>query len=143
MGKQEYDNHVRYYPPHHFVFYPVVLALLIISASFAIREANPLWWIISGIIILVGWLSFMMRQHYALTLQNRLVRLEMRYRYYRLTQKAFEEIEMRLSFGQVAALRFAPDSELPALIEKTLSENLSPSEIKKSIINWLPDQMRV
>ena len=120
-----------------------MLALLIISASFAIREANPLWWIISGIIILVGWLSFMMRQHYALTLQNRLVRLEMRYRYYRLTQKAFEEIEMRLSFGQVAALRFAPDSELPALIEKTLSENLSPSEIKKSIINWLPDQMRV
>jgi hypothetical protein len=143
MKKQDYSSHVQYYPLHHFVFYPTVLALLVISIRFAFKEPGILWWMISGIILLLGWLSFMVRQHYALILQNRLVRLEMRYRYYRLTQTAFEPVEMQLSFGQLAALRFAPDNEMPALVEKTLNENLSPSAIKKSIVNWLPDHMRV
>jgi hypothetical protein len=143
MKKQDYSNHVRYYPAHHFVFYPIIIAFLITSISFAIKENNNLWWVMSGIIFLLGWLSFMMRQHYALILQNRIVRLEMRYRYFRLTQNAFEPVEMKLSFGQLAALRFASDDELPALVQKTLAENLSPTAIKKSIVNWLPDHMRV
>jgi hypothetical protein len=143
MKKQDFSNHVRYYPAHHFVFYPIVLALLITSISFAIKESNNLWWVMSFVIFLLGWLSFMMRQHYALVLQNRVVRLEMRYRYYRLTKTAFEPVELQLSFGQLAALRFASDDELSALVEKTLAENLSPTSIKKSIVNWVPDHMRV
>jgi hypothetical protein len=143
MKKQDFSNHVRYYPAHHFVFYPIILAFLITSISFAIKEKNNLWWVMSGVIFLLGWLSFMMRQHYALILQNRIVRLEIRYRFYRLTQTAFEPLELKLSFGQLAALRFAPDDELPALVQKTLVENLSPTAIKKSIVNWLPDHMRV
>jgi hypothetical protein len=67
----------------------------------------------------------------------------MRLRYYQLTQHRLEEIEPRLSFSQLAALRFASDSELPGLVQKTLDENLSPSAIKRSIINWVPDTMRV
>lgn len=143
MKKQGYSNHVRYYPPHHFVFYPIALAMLAIAIRFAIKENDMVWWMISALIVLVGWLSFMVRQHYALTLQNRMVRLEMRYRYYRLTQKAFEPVELQLSFGQIAALRFASDEELPALVEKTLVAKLSPGAIKKSIKKWLPDHMRV
>jgi hypothetical protein len=143
MKKQDYRNHVRYYPAHHFVFYPILLALLVTSIIFAIKEESKLWWVISAVILVVGWLSFMVRQHYALILQNRVVRLEMRYRYYRLTQTAFEPFELQLSFGQTAALRFAPDDELPSLVDKTLVENLSPAAIKKSIVNWLPDHMRV
>ena len=85
----------------------------------------------------------MMRQHYALTCQNRIVRLEMRLRYYQLTQKRLEAIEDQLSFGQLAALRFASDEELVPLLEKTLREKLSPDAIKKAIHHWQPDQMRV
>lgn len=85
----------------------------------------------------------MLRQHYALTVQNRVVRLEMRLRYYQLTHTRFEEIEPRLSFGQIAALRFASDDELPALTNRALQEQLSPDAIKRSIKNWLPDEMRV
>lgn len=145
MKKQDFKTHVRYYPPHHFVFYPVITFLLYIAIKHANSEdANKtIWWTIAAIIMMVGWLSFMLRQHYALTLQNRLVRLEMRYRYYRLTQKAFEPLELQLSFGQIAALRFAGDEELLMLIERTISEQLSPSTIKKSIRYWTPDYMRV
>ena len=67
--------------------------------------------------------------------------MEMRLRYYQLTQRRLEDIEPVLSFSQLAALRFAPDEELPGLIQQTLDNNLSADEIKKSIKNWLPDTM--
>ena len=132
-------------PPHHFVFYPVIIALIFISGSFISRypEDKMIWIAITIVFIMIMWVAYMMRQHYALTVQNRVVRLEMRFRYYRLTNTAFEPLEEKLSFGQIAALRFAPDEELPGLVKRALEENLSSSNIKKSIKNWLPDHMRV
>ncbi|MBO9571760.1 MAG: hypothetical protein J7497_06060 [Chitinophagaceae bacterium] len=145
MKMQNYKNHVRYYAPHHFVFYPVIIALIFISGSFISRypEQQVIWIAITVLFIMVMWLSYMMRQHYALTLQNRVVRLEMRFRYYRLTNNAFEPLEEKLSFRQIAALRFAPDEELPDLIRRAINENLDPSQIKASVKNWVPDHMRV
>lgn len=145
MKKQDSQHHIRFYAPHHFVFYPLLLAGIIGSISCISRypEEDLIWKAITGLLILITWLSFMTRQHYALTAQNRTVRLEMRLRYYILTQKRLEPIEEKLSFGQLAALRFASDEELPALIERTLTENLSPKSIKDSIKKWQPDHMRV
>lgn len=146
MKKQEYSNHRSYYAPHHFVFYPIVLFLLALSVhGWVSDEPGHTWlWITVGAgVLLLGWLSFMMRQHYALTLQNRLVRMEMRFRYYTLTGQRLEPLEQQLSFGQLAALRFASDEELPALLKRALEEGLSPTHIKKSIKNWAPDYMRV
>ncbi len=101
------------------------------------------WIAITAIFGILGWLSFMLRQHYALTNQNRTVRLEMRLRYYQLTGKRLEPIEEQLSFGQLAALRFASDDELPALVQKALSEHMTADAIKRSIKNWVADDMRV
>lgn len=143
--KQNYSNHTRYYFPHHFVFYPAMLVLFLISISkIFTREKHADEWIsISAMILMVTWLSFMLRQHYALNNQNRIVRLEMRLRYFQLTRENFESKERLLSIRQIAALRFASDEELVALIEKTISENLPPKAVKKSIANWIPDHMRV
>lgn len=145
MEKQTYKNHIRYYPAHHFFFYPAVLVAAIVSfIAYTNDTHNTLVWImLLAVISLIGWLAFMLRQHYSLINQNRIVRLELRFRYYVLTHKRFEEVEAKLGAGQVYALRFAPDEELPALIERALKENLSPDEIKRSIKNWLPDNMRV
>ncbi len=145
MSRQNYKNHIRFYPPHHFVFYPVMILLTV--ASFYYASSYPdkqVEFILIGILcFVVTWLSFMLRQHYALGNQNRLVRLEMRLRYYQLTNTRLEQHENRLSFGQIAALRFASDEELPALLQRALSENLPADTIKKSIINWVPDEMRL
>jgi len=146
MQEQNYNNHKSYYAPHHFVFYPAVLALIALAAH-GLLHAEPghtwLWIAVGALTLLIGWLSFMMRQHYALVLQNRMVRMEMRFRYYVLTGQRLEPLEQRLSFRQLAALRFASDEELPALVKRALDEGLSPGGIKKSIKNWLPDYMRV
>jgi len=144
MAKQEYKNHVRYYVPHHFVFYPAVTALLFLCLKyyFDSHPKNALWLMMALVVFMLGALSFMMRQHYALNNQNRIVRLEMRLRYYQLTQKRFEPVEQQISFQQLAALRFAGDEELLPLIDKTLKENLSPNAIKKLVTNWQEDHMR-
>ena len=145
MQTQNYKNHASYYPPHHFVFYPLVLLLLALAGRGIVKdESNTCLWVAIGALgLLLGWLSFMMRQHYSLTGQNRMVRMEMRFRYYVLTGQRFEPLEQQLSFRQVAALRFASDEELPALVKRALAERLSPNDIKKSIKNWLVDDMRV
>lgn len=84
-----------------------------------------------------------MRQHYALINQDRIVRLEVRFRYFEITGKRLEPFERQLNIQQLAALRFASDEELEALVIKSAHANLSADEIKKSIKNWIPDNMRV
>ena len=144
MAKQQYKNHIRYYIPHHFIFYPVITVLLLICLTnyFNSQPGHDPWLMMAATIFMLGALSFMMRQHYALNNQNSIVRLEMRLRYYQLTQKRLEPLEKQLSFQQLAALRFAGDEELLALMDKTLKENLSPDAIKKLVTNWQEDHMR-
>ena len=145
MKKQDYSNHIRFYIPHHFIFYPVITAGMFWSAWHIKTQptAADEWIAITAIFGLLGWLSFMLRQHYALMNQNRTVRLEMRLRYYQLTGERLEPIEEQLSFGQLAALRFASDEELPALVQKALSEHMTTDAVKRSIKNWVADDMRV
>lgn len=143
MKTQNYKNHVQYYPPHHFVFYPVVLFLLGLGIYMSLEEHSFLWGFVTTQVAVLTWLSFMLRQHYALGNQNRIVRLEMRLRYYMLTQQRLEAIENQISFHQLAALRFASDEELIPLMDRTLKENLSPDEIKRQIRDWQADDMRV
>ena len=141
---QNYHNHVRYYLPHHVFFYSCIIGGTAFCGTMAFLHHGALSWLIAcALFVLLGWLSFMLRQHYALTLQNRLVRMEMRFRYFALTGKRLEAYESQLSFGQIAALRFASDDELDALLQKTLRENLSPEAIKRGIKSWVVDNMRV
>lgn len=144
MKKQSFKNHIRYYTPHHFIYYPIIMTLLAFSVYFVFTSEDQLiWTFISAIFIVLFFLAFMMRQHYALTLQNRIVRLELRYRYFSLTGKRLENFEHRLNDDQLFALRFAPDEELKELIERTLFQNLSGTEIKKAIQHWKGDYSRV
>ena len=141
MKKQTYGNHVQYYIPHHFIFYSIILIGMVVSVSYYFKQKDSIWLFVAALFVIIGGLSFMLRQHYALTLQDRIIRQEVRFRYYTLTGQRLEEEE--LSLGQILALRFAPDEELPDLIKKTLAENLSPDLIKQSIVNWKGDYMRV
>ena len=145
MPEQNFQNHAKYYVAHHFVFYPIVLAGFIYSVRsiYKYPEHSREWMALAALFFLAGWLSFMLRQHYALGNQNRIIRAEMRLRYYILTQQNFQPLEQQLSFGQIAALRFASDEELPNLIQQAIRESLTHGTIKKMIRNWTPDYMRV
>lgn len=144
MKIQTYYNHIRYYRPHHFVYYPVLTLFLAASIYFAFTTNDTLIWsFISVLFVFLFCLAFMLRQHYALILQNRIVRLELRYRYFTLTGKRFEELEYKLTDDQLFALRFAPDNELLPLIEDALKNNLTGDAIKKAIVHWKADYNRV
>ena len=144
METQSYKNHIRCYAPHHFVYYPIIMTFLSFSIYFSYTtEDSLIWAFISGIFVVLFCLAFMLRQHYALTLQNRIVRLELRYRYFSITGKRLEDFEHQLNDDQLFALRFAPDDEFPALTQRVLNENLSGKEIKKAIQHWKGDYERV
>jgi len=145
MEKQNYKNHRKFYPPHHFMYLPV----LILSEAFGIYkvyqdEQHQLSWILfSAVIFLIFYLAIMVRQHYALGLQNRLVRLEFKQRYFELFNHRSDEVEEKLTFDQIAALRFAYDDEFKELLDKALHENISGDAIKKSIKSWRADRHRI
>ncbi|MEN2413279.1 DUF6526 family protein [Flavobacterium mesophilum] len=144
MKVQTYYNHIRFYIPHHFIYYPVLIFFLICSIYFACTTNDTLIWsFISVGFIFLFCLAFMLRQHYALILQNRIVRLELRYRYFTLTGKRLEEFEYKLTDDQIFALRFAPDNEFLPLLEDALKNNLPGDSIKKAIVHWKADYNRV
>jgi uncharacterized protein DUF6526 len=142
---QNYKNHIRYYAPHHFIFYPLALLLIVFGIRGVLKNdaQKSIWIAIVFLSILVTWVAFMMRQHYSLLNQDRIVRLELRFRFFELTGNRLESFETQLDISQLAALRFAPDEELETLVTRAVKENLSADEIKKSIKNWYPDNMRV
>ena len=76
---------------------------------------------------------------YIVRLQDRIIRLEMRVRLARLGHEAQYD---RLSTRQLVALRFASDAELPTLMQRALSENLTGRQIKEAIRDWQPDLYR-
>ena len=48
----------------------------------------------------------------------------------------------KVRIKQLVALRFASDVELPALLDRTVREDLAPTDIKKAIKTWVPDYDR-
>ena len=145
MAKQQnYKNHIRFYPPHHFVFYPVMLLCMAGCTIHAWQTGwNPLWIALNIVFACITWVAYMLRQHYALTLQNRIVLMELRYRYFVITGQRLEPLETQLTEGQLFALRFAPDEELPALANRAIAESLTADAIKRAVQNWKPDYRRV
>jgi hypothetical protein len=145
MKDQNYSNHKQYYIPHHFVFYPTVLALMAfgIYKSSVDEALSSVWMFLTVLVAVVAWLSFMVRQHYGMTVQDRIIFMELRYRYFVMTGERFEAIEAQLSKGQLFALRFASDAEFVPLIKRAIDEQLSGTAIKQSIKQWKADNQRV
>ena len=144
MKGQSYANHTRYQPLQHFVWLPLSLLLLIGTVVYAImsfvNEGFSFQLLLLIGVVILAIIPGMLARMYALTLQDRLIRNEERFRYYMLTGKA---LDSRLSKGQLIALRFASDEEFIELANRAVEENLTPDDIKKSIKVWMPDHHRV
>ena len=76
---------------------------------------------------------------YITRLQDRIIKLEMRLRLGALLTPAQLQALGQLSIKQIAALRFASDLELPALVDRAARENLRPDDIKRAVTTWVPD----
>ena len=145
MKTQNYSNHKRYYIPHHFIFLPILAGLQTLGVwkYFNDKENTLIWLLFSVIIFLIIYLTVMVRQHYALENQNRIIRLAFQQRYFEIFGERSDQVIKQLRFSQIAALRFAYDEEFKALLAQALNKDISGDEIKKSIKDWRPDYHRV
>ena len=142
-------NTTMYYPWHHFVLLP----LAFIMAGYAITrytkvagdddQTARLWFTVAALAVIGLGVLVMLRQHYALQLQDRICRLEVRQRYFEVSGQRFASLEKQLSLSQILSLRLAGDTELPALAQAAAAEKLSPKDIQARITDFQFDAMRV
>ena len=142
---QNLKNHSRFDPLFHFFVLPLLLLNIIFSIYIAIKHwpENPhlhIWWIAMSLALFA--LAGVARSS-ALRAQDRIIRLEEHLRLAALLPAEDHKYIAELTCGQLIALRFASDDELPALVRKTLSQRLEPKAIKQNIANWRPDHQRV
>jgi hypothetical protein len=81
-------------------------------------------------------------RRYTTRLQDRIIKLEMRVRTAALLTPEQQRLLAQLDNKQIAALRFACDAELPALLEHAAREKLKPDAIKREVKSWTPDRDR-
>jgi len=142
-------NPTRYYPLHHYVLIPLSLLMVCYTIRRYVgvagddSEISRLWFSLAAVTLLFFATLVMLRQHYALTLQDRLARLEVRQRYFEVSGRRFAELEKVLTLKQILTLRLAGDQELATLAQATAKENLDPKAILARINDFQFDTMRV
>ena len=95
------------------------------------------------IALLLAVVGFLARIN-ALKAQDRVIRLEEQLRYQRVLSPDWVQRAGALKPGQMIALRFASDEELPNLVQQTLEGKFAtPKDIKLAIQRWRGDYLRV
>jgi Family of unknown function (DUF6526) len=139
---QNFENHAKYVPVFHFFILPFFLFNLVWSIVRAIRFFSAES-VISAVMALALLLLALYARLFALAVQDRVIRLEMRLRMQQLLPQDLRPRVPDFTIDQLVALRFASDAELPGLARKVLDEKLADRKaIKKLIQNWLPDYQR-
>ncbi|MDQ3073225.1 MAG: DUF6526 family protein [Bacteroidota bacterium] len=144
MAKQNYHNHRRYQPLFHFVLYPLMAATFIgsivnLNESWNDRDRFYSASLLVAVCIILPIIILLMR-HFALRVQDRVIRAEENLRHFVLTGKV---LDPRIKKKQIIALRFASDDEFVRLSEHAANEGMVPGEIKQSIKQWRVDSDRI
>ena len=142
MPSQSYANHRRFDPAFHFIGFPLVLAFFVISVILLRRHpelATVGQMVLATLLVIV----FFKIRIYALTVQDRLIRLEETLRMQRLLPDDLKARIPELKREQFVGLRFASDAELPERVRNALDESLGSEAIKKRITTWRGDFFRV
>ena len=143
MAEQNLANHARFFPPFHFFVAPVMTINFGWSIYRWKASGFSLDGFISVVVALALVLGFLTVRRMALSVQDRVIRLEERLRYERLLPADLKSRTGEFTVGQYVSLRFASDAELPALARKVLDEKLNERKaIKQLIQNWKSDYLR-
>jgi len=140
---QSFANHARIVPGFH---YGVIGALALNFLWSLVRlYRGPGIDALMGVITAVGLLGLVFyARMFPLRVQDRIIRLEMSLRLASVLPPELRARAASLRPGQLVALRFASDAELPSLVGQILDENLADRrEIKRRIREWQADHLRV
>ncbi len=140
--EQNYKNHTRLLPPFHFFVLPVLFinALIEIRHVWVDPTRYTAWTLVVAVaLLLLGLLSRVQ----ALTVQDRVIRLEERLRMRQLLPSELHRHIDALTRRQLVALRFASDAELAGLVREVVDGKLAtPKDIKLRVKSWRADWLR-
>lgn len=140
---QSFQNHAMHQPSWHYWALPTAFIYLVyclvalVRGGFATHEVFDL---IGAVSLMAGiWASRIM----ALSIQDRVIRLEMRLRLREVLPAPLAARIPELTKGQLVGLRFASDAELPGLVERVLrGELVRAKDVKAAVKDWQPDYLR-
>ena len=139
---QTFKNHPRLLPAFHFFVLPVLLLNVLNEARRAWRYPSEGSLFVVVVAAALFTLAFLSRSQ-ALTVQDRVIRLEMRLRLRQILPPDLQPRIADLTHRQLIALRFASDAELPVLVREILDGKLTTAkEIKLRVKNWQGDWLR-
>jgi len=140
---QSFENHARVVPGFHGFVFPV-LAVNFVWSLVQLRQGIAFSSLLNVLVAAALVALFFYARIFALTVQDRVIRLEMRMRLVRLLPGDLQARIGEFTVDQLISLRFAGDDELPALARQVLDERLSDRKaIKRRIKNWQGDFLRV
>ena len=139
---QSFKSHTRFLPPFHFFVVPVLLVNFL-------NAGRHLWMdprLSTGFALVVAaallMLAFLSRVQ-AVTVQDRVIRLEERLRLQRLLPADLQPQINALTHRQLVGLRFASDAEVAEIVRDIVAGKITtPKEIKMRVKSWQPDWLR-
>ena len=139
---QSFANHTRIVPAYHMVAFPI-LAINVLWSIYRVIRNFSADSVISLLVAFALVIIFLFARLFTLTVQDRVIRLEMRLRLEKLLPADLQPRIPELTLSQLVALRFASDDELSALTRRVLTENITDRKVIKQMIQkWNPDHLR-
>ena len=140
---QNFKNHTRLNPIFHMVA-GIPLIGYFVWSIYRVWSSGATAESLAGFVLAFGVLAlFFAVRNQVLTVQDRLIRLEMRLRLRHVLPSAMHPQIEALTIPQLVALRFASDGELPALTAQVIAgECPTPKDIKMRVKEWQADYQR-
>ena len=142
MTEQNLKNHARIVPMFHYgVFLPLLTYWIwAVYRAITAPTADAFFAVLVATVLIIGFLSLRVQ---VLTVQDRVIRLEMQLRLQRLLPPEMAARADALGVKQLVALRFASDAEMPELIGEVLGGRITtPKDIKARVVQWNADHLR-
>jgi hypothetical protein len=142
QAPQSFQNHARILPAYHYVAFPLFGVNFFWTLYQAVVHFS--WAALVNFVLAVAlMLLFFLSRVMAITVQDRVIRMEMRLRMRDVLPPDLQRRINEFSVKQLVALRFAGDDELADLARRVLDEKLEDQKsIKRLVKNWQADHLR-
>lgn len=140
---QNYSNHTKFVPAYHFFAFP----LLVVNVGWAwyrVYGTGTVDSVIHALTASALVVMFFFARIFALRVQDRVIRLEMRLRLREVLPPGLHPRIVDFTPSQLVAMRFASDEELSDLAVVVLRDHIHDKKVIKQMIrNWQGDHLRV
>ncbi len=140
--QQSFKSHTKWVPGFHYFIMPVLL----LNLGWSINRCYKDFTADTFIAVLTAAALFLLMIYarlFALTVQDRVIRLEERLRLERLLPEDLKPRIGEFTREQLVGIRFASDAELPSLARKVLTDKVSDRKsIKQMVQTWRADHLR-